>query len=181
MAAPPHLRFACACMRRLNSCRATRATPTHRFHRTSLTSPSCHRRLPTVGPSTRSTSSRARRGGRRGHGRVVVMTPHLHDDGAITQDRSPSAAGHPHVAGPVAEPPPVALALARFDEAPPTEWMENNRKWINQQMDDSRHIIDIGPEPGRPGFPEPTSRYFDMERREILRRQYHNYSQDQQL
>ncbi len=66
-------------------------------------------------------------------------------------------------------------------DAPPAQWMENNRRWINQQMDDSRHIIDIGPEPGRPRFPEPTSRYYEMERGEILRRDYRNYSQDQQL
>lgn len=39
-----------------------------------------------------------------GHGRVAGLPPHLHDDVVITQGRSPSAAGHPHVTGPVAEP-----------------------------------------------------------------------------
>jgi len=62
-------------------------------------------------------------------------------------------------------------------EAPPDQWMENNRKWINDAMDESRGIIDIGPAPGRKNYPKPTSDYYNMERNEISKRNYTNYVQ----
>jgi hypothetical protein len=59
--------------------------------------------------------------------------------------------------------------------APRTEWMQNNENWINQIMDEGWTIIDRGPAPGRANYPNPTSEYYVMELREILRRTYDKY------
>lgn len=59
--------------------------------------------------------------------------------------------------------------------APESMWMENNRIWINRQMDMNKQIIDIGPEPGRANYPGPTSPYYQMELNEISHRSYPNY------
>jgi hypothetical protein len=62
-------------------------------------------------------------------------------------------------------------------EAPPSRWMENNRTWINDQMDDGLQIVDVGPAPGRANYPEPTSPYYQMERYEIAKHEYPYYTQ----
>lgn len=54
--------------------------------------------------------------------------------------------------------------------------MAHNRYWINEQMNQSRGIIDIGPAAGRANFPEPTSRWFAMERQQLLQRGYNYYT-----
>lgn len=67
----------------------------------------------------------------------------------------------------------------RFDN--PAQSMAHNRYWINEQMNQGRGIIDIGPAPGRAGFPEPTSPWYAMERAQIAERGYPWYVQGQQL
>ncbi len=62
-------------------------------------------------------------------------------------------------------------------DAPPDQWMDNNKKWINEAMDEGRGIIDKGPAPGRKNYPEPTSDYYNMERDQIRNRDYKNYIQ----
>jgi RHS repeat-associated protein len=57
-------------------------------------------------------------------------------------------------------------------EAPPSEWMENNRQWINDRMDEGCTIYDCGPAPGRANYPNPTSEYYQMELNEIAKRGY---------
>jgi RHS repeat-associated protein len=57
-------------------------------------------------------------------------------------------------------------------EAPPSEWMENNRQWINDRMDEVCTIYDCGPAPGRANYPGPTSEYYQMELNEIAKRGY---------
>ncbi len=57
-------------------------------------------------------------------------------------------------------------------KAPPEQWMENNRKWINDRMDEGCTIINCGPAPGRANYPNPTSDYYKMELDEIARRGY---------
>ena len=37
--------------------------------------------------------------------------------------------------------------------APPSQWMENNRKWLNNRMDEGCTIYDCGPAPGRTNYP----------------------------
>ena len=59
--------------------------------------------------------------------------------------------------------------------APRGQWMENNRKWINDRMDEGCSILDCGPAPGRANFPNPTSPYYQMELDEIAKRGYANY------
>ena len=59
--------------------------------------------------------------------------------------------------------------------APENMWMENNRIWINQKMDQRYEIHDIGPEPGRANYPGPTSPYYKMELGEIAARNYKLY------
>jgi RHS repeat-associated protein len=65
---------------------------------------------------------------------------------------------------------------------PPTfdttdQMMSHNRYWINEQMNQGRGIIDVGPAPGRANFPEVTSDFYAMERDEIMRRGYTAYVQ----
>ena len=57
-------------------------------------------------------------------------------------------------------------------DAPPSEWMENNRQWINDRMDEGCTIYDCGAAPGRANYPDPTSPYYQMERDEIAKRGY---------
>ena len=56
--------------------------------------------------------------------------------------------------------------------APESEWMENNRKWINDRMDEGCTIYDCGAAPGRANYPNPTSPYYQMELDEIAKRGY---------
>jgi hypothetical protein len=58
---------------------------------------------------------------------------------------------------------------------PPAERMPHNRTWINEQMDRGCTIIDCGAAPGRANYPNPTSRYYQMELDEIARRGYPRY------
>lgn len=53
--------------------------------------------------------------------------------------------------------------------------MGHNRRWTNDRMDEGCTIFDCGPAPGRTHFPNPTSRYYQMERDEIARRNYSRY------
>lgn len=55
---------------------------------------------------------------------------------------------------------------------PPEEWMEANRQWINQKMNEGAQIINIGPSPNNPNYPDITSEYYRMERNEIAARGY---------
>ena len=57
-------------------------------------------------------------------------------------------------------------------DAPPSEWMENNRQWINDRMDEGCTIYDCGAAPGRVNYPDPTSPYYQMELDEIAKRGY---------
>lgn len=59
--------------------------------------------------------------------------------------------------------------------APRSQWMENNRRWINERMDEGCTIYDCGPAPGRANFPQPRSRYYGMELDEISNRGYGRY------
>ena len=45
---------------------------------------------------------------------------------------------------------------------PPDQWMDANRKWINDRMDEGCTIINCGPAPGRANYPDPTSPYYQM-------------------
>ena len=60
-------------------------------------------------------------------------------------------------------------------DAPPSMWMENNRQWIRDRMDEGCRILDCGPAPGRTNYPNPTSPYYQMELDEIFKRGYTNY------
>jgi RHS repeat-associated protein len=60
-------------------------------------------------------------------------------------------------------------------DAPPEQWMENNRRWINDRMEEGCTIIDCGPAPGRANFPDATSPYYQMELNEIAARDYALY------
>lgn len=57
-------------------------------------------------------------------------------------------------------------------KAPPEQWMDNNRRWINERMDEGCTIFDCGAAPGRANYPEPTSPYYKMEQEEIAKRGY---------
>lgn len=59
--------------------------------------------------------------------------------------------------------------------APPEKWMQNQRDWINRQLDEGCTILDCGAAPGRANFPNPTSPYYQAELDEIFRRGYTNY------
>lgn len=52
-------------------------------------------------------------------------------------------------------------------EAPPSQWMENNRQWIQARMAEGCTIYDCGAAPGRSNYPKPTSPYYEMELGEI--------------
>jgi hypothetical protein len=71
---------------------------------------------------------------------------------------------------------PKALELGAdyYDapEAPPEQWMENNRQWINDRMDEGCTIYDCGARPGADNYPNPTSEYYQMELNEIAKRGY---------
>ena len=56
--------------------------------------------------------------------------------------------------------------------APSEMWMENNRIWINEVMDQDCKILNGGPEFGRPSYPAPDSPYYIMELLEIAERGY---------
>jgi hypothetical protein len=56
--------------------------------------------------------------------------------------------------------------------APRNQWMENNRQWINDRMDEGCTIYNCGPAPGRANYPNPTSPYYQMELDEIAKRNY---------
>jgi hypothetical protein len=59
--------------------------------------------------------------------------------------------------------------------APESEWMANNKHWINDRMDEGCTIIDCGASPLRDNYPNPTSDYYKMELDQIAARQYPNY------
>lgn len=59
--------------------------------------------------------------------------------------------------------------------APPETWMDNNRNWINQKMDEGCRLLDCGAAAGRANYPEATSPYYRMELHEIEKRNYRNY------
>jgi hypothetical protein len=63
----------------------------------------------------------------------------------------------------------------------PAQQMAHNRYWINEQMNQGRGLIDVGPAPGRAGFPEPTSPFYGMEREQIMQRGYPYYTQQNAL
>jgi hypothetical protein len=56
--------------------------------------------------------------------------------------------------------------------APSSEWMENNRRWINDRMDEGCVFYDCGPAPGRSNYPSATSEFYQMELNEIAKRGY---------
>jgi RHS repeat-associated protein len=60
---------------------------------------------------------------------------------------------------------------------PPSQWMVNNKVWIQEQMARGRQIIDIGPDPARGLYPAETSPYYAMEHGEIFGSGYNNYVQ----
>ena len=60
-------------------------------------------------------------------------------------------------------------------KTPPEKWMENNRRWINEKMDQGCRILDCGPAPGRANYPNPTSPYYKTELEQINQRGYQNY------
>jgi hypothetical protein len=57
-------------------------------------------------------------------------------------------------------------------DAPPSEWMENNRQWINDRMDEGCTNLRLRAAPGRVNYPDPTSPYYQMELDEIAKRGY---------
>ena len=65
--------------------------------------------------------------------------------------------------------------------SPPEQWMENNKNWINQKMNEGCTILDCGAAPGRASYPSPTSPYYQMERQQIQLRNYQNYKQIQSV
>jgi hypothetical protein len=56
--------------------------------------------------------------------------------------------------------------------APEEQWEQNQRDWINKQMDDGRTLRDCGPAPGNPNFPQISSRWYGIEKGEIAKRNY---------
>jgi hypothetical protein len=56
--------------------------------------------------------------------------------------------------------------------APRSEWEQNQRDWINKQMDDGKTIYDCGPDPGRANYPGITSSWYQIERDAIAARSY---------
>jgi hypothetical protein len=66
------------------------------------------------------------------------------------------------------------LGAEHYDppDLPRSQWMEHNRQWIRDRMDEGCTIIDCGSAPGRAKYPKPTSPYYEMELREIAKRKY---------
>ncbi len=58
-------------------------------------------------------------------------------------------------------------------------WLRNNRRWIRKQMRDGKEIVDIGPDVARRQA-RGASEYYEMERQEILSREYPFYKLDLQ-
>lgn len=58
---------------------------------------------------------------------------------------------------------------------PPGNWLYNNRKWLERQMRNGVHIIDIGPDPRRRALGH-ISPYYEMEQASIRRRGYARYT-----
>ncbi|HKY16438.1 MAG TPA: DUF6531 domain-containing protein [Microthrixaceae bacterium] len=56
--------------------------------------------------------------------------------------------------------------------------MAHNRYWINEQMNQGRNLIDVGPARGRPNYPEPSSPWYQMERDQVAARDYPYYTQE---
>jgi hypothetical protein len=57
--------------------------------------------------------------------------------------------------------------------------MPDNRRWINDRMDEGCTIFDGGAATGCANFPNPTSRFYRMERDEIARRDYRRLPPDE--
>lgn len=55
---------------------------------------------------------------------------------------------------------------------PESGYMSHNLLWINGVMDRHGMIINIGPQPGRELYPNPTSPYYRMELEQIRIRNY---------
>lgn len=55
-------------------------------------------------------------------------------------------------------------------DAPLSEWMGSNRQWINDRMDEGCTVYDCGTAPSRANCPDPTSLYYEMERKAIAKR-----------
>ena len=53
-------------------------------------------------------------------------------------------------------------------------WLRNNQRWIRQQMSKGKEIVDIGPDVARRQT-RGASEYYEMERQEILSREYPFY------
>ena len=53
-------------------------------------------------------------------------------------------------------------------------WLKNNQRWIRKQMKEGKEIIDIGPDEARRQAGT-VSRYYEMERHEVLSRGYTLY------
>ncbi|MGH2358836.1 MAG: RHS repeat-associated core domain-containing protein, partial [Candidatus Limnocylindria bacterium] len=109
-------------------------------------------------------------------------------DGVITDLGPRVAPGRPVVIGenmPGRVMPDAQRMGADFYSPPridnPAQSMAHNRYWINEQMNQGRGMIDVGPAPGRAGFPEPTSPWYAMERAQIAERGYPWYVQRQQF
>jgi hypothetical protein len=66
------------------------------------------------------------------------------------------------------------LGAAYYDPpiAPETQWMDNNRNWLTERMDEGCVIYDCGAAPGRTNYPGATSPYYQMELDTIAARNY---------
>lgn len=56
--------------------------------------------------------------------------------------------------------------------APREQWEQNQRDWINKQMDDGRVIHDCGPSPDNPNYPGISSPWYGIEKGETAGRNY---------
>ena len=56
--------------------------------------------------------------------------------------------------------------------APESQWEQNQRDWINKQMDNGRKIFDCGPSPNYPNYSGISSPWYSIERQEIANRNY---------
>lgn len=67
----------------------------------------------------------------------------------------------------------TAMQAGYFKALPPEQtWMEQNKLWINEVMDQGCDIYDIGASPVRKNYPDPTSPFYRMEREQIMLRGY---------